>query len=550
MLGDVSFLPFVLAASGGAETSAAEVSGVTTEIAVVAMLVVASAVAMLARRVKLPYTIALVLAGLAMGAMRGLLPEAVLSVHLSEDLLMAVLLPALLFEAAFHINLADFKANARAILLLALPGVALVVVLAGAAFRVVLPWFDLQVSLVVACLIGTILAATDPVSVIALFRELGAPKRLALIMEGESLLNDGVAVVAFSALAAAAGLGADAGHTDVAWLVRFILVEIGGGLLIGLACGACVSWLLTLTEDHLVEISLTTAAAYGAYLLAANVHASGVIAVVASGVMCGSVGAKHGMTPATRVPVVSFWEYAAFAVNSIVFLLIGMEIELPRLVGVLPAAILVFVILTAVRAAVIWVITPLAQRREGAFEPGWRAVLTWGGLRGGISMVLALWLSQQAGFALGESIRDLVFAVVLVILLVQGTTIGLLLKRFGLVFACEEHQRAEFLRARMRSIKAVLNDLDERRAEHAISAAAFEMLRQQYSDRQGEIEETIKNLAPSEEVLEREIETVRRDLALVEKDAVREAHAKGAISEESMRDLLGRIDAENEPGHE
>ncbi len=533
--------------SGEAVETASEPSGITTEIAVVAMLVVASAVAMLARRVKLPYTIALVLAGLALGSMRGLLPESLLSLHLSEDLLMAVLLPALLFEAAFHINLTDFKANIRAILLLALPGVALVILLAGGGLRVVLPWFDLPVSFVVACLIATMLAATDPVSVIALFKELGAPKRLALITEGESLLNDGVAVVVFTALAAVAGLGQHAGHVDATWLVRFVLVEIGGGLLIGMACGALVSWILGLTQDHFVEITLTTVAAYGAFLLADKVHASGVLAVVAAGMTCGNIGAKHSMSPATRVAVVSFWEYVAFAVNSIVFLLIGLEIELSRLISVLPVAAVVFVMLVALRAGVICALTPLASRREGAFGPGWRWVLTWGGLRGGISMVLALWLAQQSSFAQGKAIRDLVFAVVLIILLVQGTTIGLLLKRFGLVFASEERDRSAMLRARMKAVKAALADLDRRYAEHHLSAAAYQRLREQYAGRQGAIEEALETLAPSEEALEREIDSVRQELVMVEKDAIRHAAASGALRNEALRELIARIDSGEQP---
>ena len=534
-------IPALLASGGG------PAEGRSTEIAIIAMLVVASVVAMVARRVRLPYTIALVIAGLGMGAMRGLLPESVLSLHLSEELLMAVLLPALLFEAAFHLNLTDFKANMRAILLLALPGVALGIVLAGAGFRLVLPWFDFEVTFLTACLLGSILAATDPISVIALFKELGVPKRLALIMEGESLLNDGVAVVAFTALAAAAGYGADAGHIDAAWLFKFFLLEIGGGLVIGLVLGGFVSWVLALTEDHLVEITLTTVVAYGAYLLANQIHASGVIAVVAAGMMCGNFGAKHGMSPATRVAVVSFWEYAAFAVNSIVFLLIGAEIELARLLSILPAAATVFVILTVVRAGVVWSVTPIAARREGAFGPGWRPVLTWGGLRGGISMVLALWLSQHETQQ-GDHIRDLIFGTVLIILLVQGTTISLLLKRFGLVFASAERERAATLRARMKAVKAALNELDRRYAEHAISAPAYETLREHYAGTQAQTEEALEALAPAAEVLDREVRSIRADLALVEKDAIRHAFAKGAIREEAMRGLLAKIDAENGTG--
>ncbi|MCP4250492.1 MAG: sodium:proton antiporter [bacterium] len=540
--GGPMFQTLLASAAGNAASTAESGSSIPAETAVVSMLVVASAVAMLVRRIKLPYTIALVVAGVALGAVRGLLPPDTLSLHLSEELLMGVFLPALLFEAAFHLDLADFRANVRAILLLALPGVGLGIVLVGAGFTAVLPWFGMEMGFLIACLLGSMLAATDPVSVIALFKELGAPKRLAVIMEGESLLNDGVAVVAFGALAAAAGLDAHATQVDFAWVVRFMVLEIGGGLAIGLAVGALVSLILSLVDDHLIEITLTTIVAYGCYLLAVRIHASPVIAVVAAGMMCGNLGAARGMSPATRVAVISFWEYAVFAVNSIVFLLIGAEIDLNRLVDVLPAAAAVFVILTAVRALVVWSIAPLVAHREGVFDAGWRPVLTWGGLRGGISMVLALVIAQQASFAQGESIRDLVFAVVLIILLVQGPTIGPLLKRFGLSFSAAEQDRAAGYRAALKAAKAALKEIDRRHADHTISNAAYEALREQYAARQSDLGEALTELAPQAEVLERELEEIGKQLVLVEKDAIRHVYANGAIGEAAMRRLLADID--------
>ncbi len=536
---------FLLASSDTAVAS----SRITTEIAIIAMLVVASAVAMFARRFRLPYTVALVLAGLGMGVFRTQFSEDLFSLHLSEELLMAVLLPALLFEAAFHVNLTEFRANIRAILLLALPGVALGIVLAGAAFWITLPWFGLEVSFLVACLIGSILAATDPVSVIALFKELGAPKRLSLIVEGESLLNDGVAVVAFTALAAAAGYGAEAGNVNAAWLTKFIMVEIGGGLIIGLVLGAAVSWIISLTDEHLVEITLTTVVAYGAYLLAYKMHASGVIAVVTAGMMCGNFGAKHGMTPASRLAVISFWEYAAFAVNSIVFILIGAEVDLSRLLNVLPAALAGFVILTLVRAGVVWVVLPIAGRSEGEFGPGWPQVLTWGGLRGGISMVLALWLTQHA-VEQASLIRDFVFGVVLIILLVQGTTLGPLLKRFGLVHASAERERAAGLRAQMRAVKCALQELDKKYSDHSISASAYGALREHYAGRQAETEQALEAVAPAADALQTEIDELRTSLTAVEKDAIHHAAAKGWVSEEAARKIAKRLDEAASPeGH-
>lgn len=515
----------------------------STEIAVITLLVIASAVAMLVRRLKLPYTIALVLAGLALGSLKSHLPPAALDLKLTRELLFAVLLPALLFEAAFHLNLSNFRANARAILLLALPGVGLGVLLAGGAFYLSLPLAGIEIPVLVGLLLASILAATDPVSVISLFKELGAPKRLAVIMEGESLFNDGIAVVAFGAICAALGLGIHEAHIDALWVARYFLWELAGGLAVGLVFGMAVSWIMSQIEDHLIEITLTTILAYGSYLVADRIHTSGVIAVVAAGMMCGNYGARYSMAPTTRLAVISFWEYAVFAVNSIVFLLIGKEIELRQLLGILPAALLVFGILTVVRAAVIHAFAPLIGRWEGPLGRGWRLVLVWGGLRGGLSMVLALSLSVPDTLLDDPNlIHDLTFATVLIVLLVQGLTISPLLKRLGVVALAQERDRADRLRAQLRATRAAMRDLDDQRRHHLISADTYLALRERLAGRQASLEEGLEALAPAEGMAA-EMQQALRRLAAVEKNAVREACAKGLVRDAALRDLIADIDA-------
>jgi CPA1 family monovalent cation:H+ antiporter len=396
------------------------------EMALILLFTAATAVALASRRLKIPYTVALVLAGLALGATR-----IVDGVHLTKDLLYAVFLPGLVFEAAFHIELSEFRKNARAILTLAVPGVLVAIgatstlLVATSSFAPVAGGFGWPHALVFAALI----AATDPIAVVALFKTLGAPPRLALLVEGESLVNDGTAIVLFTIVYGAVHGG------DVrvaAGAIEFVEI-VGLGLAIGAVIGFIATHVIRRIDDPMIEISLTFIAAYGAFSASEELHGSGVIATLTAGMICGNLGNSRGMSLSTRIAVESFWEYLAFALNSLVFLLIGLEVHVGHLMAEWRPILLAFVAVLVGRAVVVLLASALLRRTREAIPWRWGLVLTWGGLRGALSMVLAL--AVDPGFPHRDLIVTMTFGVVLLSIVVQGITAEPLLRVLGLTDA-------------------------------------------------------------------------------------------------------------------
>ncbi|MCB0126705.1 MAG: cation:proton antiporter, partial [Caldilineaceae bacterium] len=285
------------------------------EIEIVEVLLIVTLVAMVARRIKLPYTVALVLAGLLIALQNEL------RIELTPELVLALFLPPLVFEAAFHLRLGQLRANLTPILTLAIPGVLLSTALVG----ILLSLFGI-LPLPAALLFGALIAATDPVAVIAVFRAVGAPKQLTVLVEGESLFNDGTAIVVFHIMLAYVLEGT---LSPLEGVVDFFIVSLGG-VAIGLILGYGTAELIARIDDYLIEITLTTVAAYGSYLIAESFHMSGVLAVVMAGLVIGNVGPR-GMSPTTRIVLINFWEYLAFLANSFVFILIGMNVEYDEL---------------------------------------------------------------------------------------------------------------------------------------------------------------------------------------------------------------------------
>jgi len=417
------------------------------------LLVLCSLTALVARRFRWPYTTALVIVGLSVSLLREqLFPAFDLGLHLTPELLFGLLLPPLVYEAAFHFELRAFLASWRSILALAAPGLLVGILAAGALVFGLLAPLGLGLPFGGALLLAAVLSATDPVAVIALLKELGTPGRMGAIMEGESLVNDGVAVVAFLVALVALGLDPVQAAPTAGWVARFLGWELLGAILVGGLVGLGASWLTSLIDDHLVEITLTTLAAFGSFLLADRLHASGVIACLTAGMLTGNVGARFGMSAASRVAVASFWEYAAFLANSLVFLLVGLESSVGRLLDAALPIVLVWLSLLVARAAVVYGSLPLLERWEGRLRRGKRLAIVWGGLRGGIAMVLAL--SIPRGYAHRDLIIDLVFGATLLTILVQGTTMGRLLAAFGLRTGAGGGRKAEDLHARLRSLQA------------------------------------------------------------------------------------------------
>lgn len=381
------------------------------------MLLIASATSVVVKWIKMPYAVALVIAGLAIGICK-VLP----GIQMTPELVLLVFLPPLLFEASWNMDLQALKRDWRAISIFATLGVVVCMISVGLLLH-----FVGGLSMQAAFLFGAMVSATDPVSVVALFRQLGIDKRLTMILEGESLFNDGTAVVLFQIVLAIVMSGTQFSLPAAAG--SFLAVVLGGAAL-GAVLGFIASCVTKAFDDHLLEVTLTMVTAYGAFLLAERLHVSTVIAVVAAGIVVGNFGSRYGMSEDTRTAVNAFWEYAAFLVNSLLFLLIGLQVQ-PELL-LKHANVIAFGVIAVLvsRMIVIYGLCPLVATKSLPIPSKWQHVLFWGGLRG--ALVMALALSLPNNFPQRESVINMAFGVVLFTLLVPGLTIEPLLKLLGM----------------------------------------------------------------------------------------------------------------------
>ncbi|HIK14639.1 MAG TPA: Na+/H+ antiporter [Leptolyngbyaceae cyanobacterium M33_DOE_097] len=467
---------------------------------------------------RIPYTLLLVIVGLCLAFVD------VRLANLSPDLILTIFLPPLLFEAAWNLNWSNLKRNFVPVLFYAVFGV--VIVIAGIA--IALNQF-LGVGIATALLIGASLSATDPVSVTALFRALGVEKRLSTVMEGESLFNDGMAVVAFTFLLAFA-LGTEQLAFKPILVELFVVVGVGTG--VGLISGFGISYLTQRFDLPLVEQSLTLVSAYAVYLVAEDLGGSGVIAVVILALILGNFGSRIGMNPRTRLVVSEFWEFLAFFVNSIVFLLIGDQIRFEFLDENLPKILTTIAAIIITRAIAIYLFGAISNRITNVdLSLKEQTVLWWGGLRGAVSIALAL--SVPTVFSDRQNVIATVFGVVLFTLLAQGLTIETLLNRLNLIG--DQPLRQEFSEqlARRTALKRVL--------EHLLSSSdrpgvAPEFFRYQEALIKGEIsqiDDQISKLEQEHPNLSSFVEEqLREELFQVEADTYAELTRAGKLNEQ------------------
>lgn len=366
----------------------------------------------------IPYTLLLVIVGL------GLAFVDVRLVTLSPELILFIFLPPLLFEAAWNLKWTDLQRNFVPITLYAVFGVVIAIVGVAIGLNQLV-----GLSLTTALLIGASLSATDPVSVTALFRELGVSSRLGTLMEGESLFNDGMAVVAFSFLVS---FSLGTAQLELPAILLEFFTVVGVGVAVGSIIGFGISYLTQRFDLPLVEQSLTLVCAYGTYLIVEDLGGSGVIGVVTTGLILGNFGSRIGMNPRTRVIVSEFWEFLAFFVNSIVFLLIGDQIHFTSLAENLPIIAVAVGAMILMRGVAIYILSFVSDRlTQSPISLPEQTILWWGGLRGSVSIALAL--SVTTTLPEREQIIATVFGVVLFTLLVQGLTIKPLLQKLNLL---------------------------------------------------------------------------------------------------------------------
>lgn len=509
---------------------------------IVGLLLIASGTLAFSKRFKLPFSVMLVLVGIAFSQLAEFGPaflQSVVGFDISPDVILFVFLPTLIFESAFHIDLRQLKSNLLPVLTLAVPGLILSTVLIGLVVG-----FFTPIDYAAALLLGAILSATDPVAVISLFKQLGAPKRLTILVEGESLFNDATSIVVARILMGVVAAGFFTTFTYLDGIKAFVVVFLGG-VLVGWLAGLIIGFILGKVEgDPFIEISLTTILAYFSFLIAEEYfHVSGVMATVAAGITMGNWG-RTKISPSVSGYMEHFWEYLAYVANALIFLLVGLRVELDALWNSLDLLGWVVLAMLLSRAVVVYGLVPLAGRLPGV-EPvnrSYQSVMFWGGLRGAIALAIVLSLKD---FEYAETFIALVMGAVLFTLLVQGLTIEKLVRWLGLDQPplTDRVAQAEGLLA---SKVHALERIPELQAGGLFSARIAKQLSGQCEEDIGRFHSVLKELRSSE--LDREQERILLFVRCfaVEKNFYYDLFSKGHLSEQAYRDLCHSIDLQVE----
>lgn len=489
---------------------------------IVLLLFLASLVGIAARRLRMPYTVGLVLVGL------GLTIIGQIELEITSDLILGILIPPLVFEAAYHLNFNDLWRNLRPILILTIPGILITTFLVGG-----LIYLGAGFSFEIALLFGALVAATDPDAVVALIRSLGVPKRLQVLLEGESLLNDGTVIVLYNLI-----LGVIlTGDFNLANSITQFVSIAGGGLAVGFIIGWLLSQLISRIDDHLLETTLTTVLAYGAYLIAENIAVSGVMAVVAAGLVNGNIGSR-GMSPTTRIVVFNFWEYAAFVATNFVFLAIGLQIEIAMLIENWQVILWSIGAVLISRAVVVYSLRFYSKD----IPPRWQHVLFWGGLRGALAPALALALPVELGDLRGQ-LQAMVFGVILFNLLVQGITMGPLVRRLKLVQRTETQDEYERRHARAVAARVAFAHLEQRFDEGLISRHTWETISSLLERRIDALSKAVGEMMKIDPSVEtEELDTAWREALRAQRSAFKSLLTDGIITEDTFSTLIGEVD--------
>lgn len=380
---------------------------------------------------KLPTSIGILLIGLGLSVLLLLFggddlresADAFVSQIDFNETVMNVMLSFLLFAGALHVNLGDLKDQKWVVAILASVGLIVSTFLVGTASYFVFLWTGLDVPYLWCLVFGSLISPTDPVAVLGILKKAGVPKSLETKITGESLFNDGVGVVVYLVLV---GVAVGQEEATVRSVTQLFLVEVGGGLLLGAAVGYLAYWMLKTIDNYQIEVLITLALVTGGYQLASSWHLSGPLAMVVAGLMIGNQGRLMAMSDTTRKHLDLFWELIDEVLNALLFLLIGLEIfildwSVPALIAGL---VLIGVVLASRMVAVS--LPVLVLKRSRTFSPGVIRILTWGGLRGGISVALALALPKDE--SLGEGTRQAILMSTYIIVIFSIAVQGLSLK--------------------------------------------------------------------------------------------------------------------------
>ncbi len=504
------------------------------EVTFLILLIITSIVSIIANKFNLPYTIALVLVGLAIGYYHLLNAP-----HLSKDLLYYVFLPPLIFQTAIHLKFDDLKRDFPVILTLVIPGVILSTIITAVVFMGIGKEFFEKISLSIGLLFGAAVAATDPVAVISIFEKLGVPRRLRFLVDSESLLNDGTSIVVFSLILAL--IQKRLSSYDEA-IIDFFFV-VGFGLLIGYILGIFTSEVIKKIYDPMVTITITSVAAYFSFILADKLGASGVMSTVAAGLVIGEKGFGNGVYPSIKLTTETFWNYVAFLANSLIFLLIGLSINIDLLINYWQWIVIAYVAMMVARYLIVFITWGIFAKTSYKFPFSWSIIMGWGGIRGALTMVLAMSLPDS--FKYKELIVTMVFGVVLLSILIQGITMPFLIKIFKLNISKVKILEYEEVKTKIKIIQNIIAYINELKSKMLISESIYNDLIRDYRAKLDSLTNKIKSLnIDVNEFKQEEYLKIKREILIKEKEYLFELYRNGSISNKTYKKLADEIDAE------
>lgn len=497
----------------------------------IVLLLVATAVALITRRLKIPYVVGLVLAGLAIT--KESLPEAV---GLNPNVVLNLFLPILIFEAAINTDISRLRTTIKPIALLAGPGVVLATAITATFLK-----FSLNLAWITAGAVGVILTITDTVSVIVAFRSVTIPARLATIVEGESLFNDGIALVLLSVIASIH----IEGSFQIGQTLQEMVIAFGGGGLLGLGLGYLCVGLFQQIDDDLSNILLTVAVSLGTFQLGQSLGVSSAIAVVIAGLVIGNFGFWQ-TSASIKVTLLNFWEYAGFGVNTFIFLLVGIEVDPRILLATIPTTLLAILAYQIGRIFSTYSLLSLLRFFGRPLPWRWQHVLILGNVKGSLSMALAL--SLPVTLPGRSQMIALIFSTVLVSLIVQGLSLPWLVKRLQLSQASPTQRYIENLQMKLLASKAAQRELKNLFEAGGLPKLIYEQIYANYQARIASSENELREIYNQrianqpDNVAERAyLDKLRRRLYLAEKVAINDAVRKGLLSEKVAQNYLKEL---------
>jgi len=499
-------------------------------IILIILLLIATAVALITQRLQIPYVTGLVLAGLPI--------TEVLSrrIGLDPSLVLNLFLPILIFEAAINTEISRLRITVKPIALLAGPGS-----LFSSAIIAVLVKFGLGLPWIPAFLIGVILANTDTVSMIAVFKEIRVPSRLSTIVEGETLFNDAAALVSFNLVLVVYATGS----LTVFEGVKELLVVALGGALAGVILGYLSLPIFARLNDPLSSLLLTVALALGTFQIGQFLGVSGAVAVVITGLIFGNLGLSRSSSASDRITLLSFWEYAGFGVNTFIFLLIGIEINPATLWSILPSILLVILAYQLGRILSVYLLLAGLRWFDRPIPLRWQHVLFLGNIKGSLSMALAL--SIPLTMPGRDNIIALVFGAVLFSLVGQGLSLPWLVKRLKISRVSDVMREVGQLQIQLIGSKAAQDELDSLLKSGVLPKAVYEELWASYQARVAQSERVLRDRynqhrAGQLEGDRRGLDAIRRRLLLAEKGAVSDALRKRIVPEDLVQPYIKDLD--------